>query len=214
MCGAHAEPNAQRAPSPPSRCRRRPRPRAACPSVASSASSIVVSSNGRSPASTASSCSRSTPSVQVPIRTVATALPAKFVSARASDMNRSMPTIRPTPSSSSGRCEARPPARVARPAPVTPAAPLEAMTMKTSSEICSPIASGLPERLGDEQRRHRQVDRGAVEVERVAGRDDDADGRPVDARRAPSSPSAAAAPTPRTRSRGSAGTRGRGTSAG
>ena len=48
---------------------------------------------------------RSRPPVQWPISTVATELPAKFVSARASDMNRSMPTIRPTPSTSSGRCE-------------------------------------------------------------------------------------------------------------
>jgi len=30
------------------------------------------------------------------------------------------------------------------PAPLTPAAPLEAITMNTSREICSPIASGLP----------------------------------------------------------------------
>ena len=76
--------------------------------------------------------------------TVATELPAKLVSARASDMNRSIPTIRPTPSSSSGRCEERPPASVARPAPVTPAAPLEAMIMNTSREICSPMLSGSP----------------------------------------------------------------------
>ena len=107
-------------------------------------SSIVVSSNGRSPASTASSCVRSTPPVHVPMSTVATELPAKLVSARASDMKRSMPTTSPTPSSSSGRCEDSPPARVASPAPVTPAAPLDAMTMKTSSEICSPMLSGSP----------------------------------------------------------------------
>ena len=68
----------------------------------------------------------------------------------------------------------------------------------------------VAQRLGDEQRGHRQVDRGAVEVERVAGRDDDADGRLARRRRAPSWRSAAAGPTPRTRSRGSAGTRGRG----
>ena len=76
--------------------------------------------------------------------TVATELPAKFVSARASDMKRSMPTIRPTPSSSSGRCELRPPARVAMPAPVTPAAPFEAIIMNSSSETCSPMLSGSP----------------------------------------------------------------------
>ena len=80
----------------------------------------------------------------VPMSTVATALPAKLVSARASDMKRSMPTIRPTPSTSSGRWLDRPPASVARPAPVTPAAPLEAMIMKTSREICSPMLSGSP----------------------------------------------------------------------
>jgi hypothetical protein len=36
---------------------------------------------------------------------------------------------------------------VARPAPVTPAAPLEAMTMNSSSEICSARFSGLPNAL-------------------------------------------------------------------
>ena len=30
------------------------------------------------------------------------------------------------------------------PAPVTPAAPLEAMIMKTSSDTCCPIGSGVP----------------------------------------------------------------------
>jgi hypothetical protein len=39
----------------------------------------------------------------------------------------------------------------------------------------------LAQRLGDEQRGHRQVDRGAVEVERVAGRHGDADDRLADA---------------------------------
>jgi hypothetical protein len=39
----------------------------------------------------------------LPISTVATALPEKFVSARASDMKRSMLTISPTPSTRSGR---------------------------------------------------------------------------------------------------------------
>ena len=71
------------------------------------------------------------------------ALPAKFVSARASLMRRSMPTMKPTPGTRSGRCDWRPPARVARPAPLTPAAPLLAMIMKTRSEICSPMLNGL-----------------------------------------------------------------------
>ena len=34
-------------------------------------------------------------------------------------------------------------------------------------------------RLRDEQRRQRHVDAGAVEVERIAGRDDQADHRPL-----------------------------------
>jgi hypothetical protein len=78
------------------------------------------------------------------MRTVATALPEKFVTARASDMNRSMPTMRPTPSRSSGRWLCRPPARVARPAPLTPAAPLLATIMNSSNEICSGSDSGSP----------------------------------------------------------------------
>ncbi len=108
------------------------------------ASSTSVSSNGTRPASTSEARALSISLVQVPIRMVATALPAKFVRARASLMKRSMPTIRPTPSTSSGRCDWRPPASVARPAPVTPAAPFDAMTMNTSSEICWPSGSGLP----------------------------------------------------------------------
>ena len=75
---------------------------------------------------------------------MAIALPAKLVSARASDMNRSMPTIRPTPSSSSGRWVLSPPARVAMPAPVTPAAPFDAIIMNSRREICSPMLSGSP----------------------------------------------------------------------
>ncbi len=74
---------------------------------------------------------------------MATAFPAKLVSARASDMNRSMPTISPTPSTRAGLCDWSPPARVASPAPVTPAAPLLAITMKTSSDSCSPTDIGL-----------------------------------------------------------------------
>lgn len=82
--------------------------------------------------------------VHVPISSVATALPVKFVSARASDMKRSMPTMTPTPSTRSGRYVCSPPASVARPAPVTPAAPFEAMIMKTSRPICSGIDIGMP----------------------------------------------------------------------
>ena len=82
--------------------------------------------------------------VHAPISTVATALPEKFVTARASDMNLSMPTMIPMPSSSSGRWLCRPAASVASPAPLTPAAPLEAMIMKASRPSCSRIDIGLP----------------------------------------------------------------------
>ena len=140
-------------------------------------SSMVVSSNGRWPASTSSTRPRLIDLVQVPTSKVATALPEKLVTARASDMKRSMPTIRPTPSTRSGRWEASPPARVASPAPVTPAAPLEAIIMNSSREICWRTENGATHRGGDEQRRHGQVDRGAVQVERVAGGHDDADRR-------------------------------------
>ena len=86
-----------------------------------SSSTMVVSSKGSLPGQHAGRAGRGRGcSVQWPTRMVATELPAKLVTARASDMKRSMPTIRPTPSSSSGRCEDRPPASVARPAPVTP----------------------------------------------------------------------------------------------
>jgi len=37
--------------------------------------------------------------------TVATALPEKLVTALVSDMNRTMPTMSPTPSTRSGRCD-------------------------------------------------------------------------------------------------------------
>jgi hypothetical protein len=74
---------------------------------------------------------------------VATALPEKFVRARASLIIRSIPTMNPTPSTRSGRWVCRPPANVARPAPVTPAAPFDAIIMNTSSETCSPRLKGL-----------------------------------------------------------------------
>ncbi|SHW69373.1 Uncharacterised protein [Mycobacteroides abscessus subsp. abscessus] len=75
---------------------------------------------------------------------VATAFPEKLVNARASDMNRSMPTIMPTPSTRSGRWLCNPAASVAIPAPVTPAAPLDAIIMNASREICSPTDRGAP----------------------------------------------------------------------
>ena len=82
-------------------------------------------------------------------------------------------------------------ASVMKPAPVTPAAPLELSIATSSSRICSPSESCDAGRLGDEQRRQRHVDVGAVEIERIAGRDDQADDRLARSRRAPSSRSGA-----------------------
>ncbi len=138
---------------------------------------VATRRTGRSPARTRSNRSRSMPPVQWPTSTVATELPAKLVSARASDMNRSMPTITPTPSTSSGRCELSPPARVARPAPVTPGGALGGDDHEDQQRDLLADRQRVAERLGDEQRGHGQVDRGAVEVERVAGRHHDADRR-------------------------------------
>ncbi|CFS60541.1 Uncharacterised protein [Mycobacterium tuberculosis] len=64
---------------------------------------MVDSSKGSRPRNTSSALDRSMVFVHEATRMVATALPEKFVSERASDMNRSIPTISPTPSSSSGR---------------------------------------------------------------------------------------------------------------
>jgi hypothetical protein len=71
-------------------------------------------------------------------------LPEKLVSARASDMNRSMPTMIPTPSSSSGRWLCSPAASVASPAPLNPDAPLEAIIMKANRPSCSELDNGSP----------------------------------------------------------------------
>ena len=159
-------------------------------------------------------CRRSIVLVHEPTSMVATALPEKLVTARASDMNRSMPTIRPTPSSRSGRWAWSPPARVASPAPLTPAAPLRGDDHEHQQRDLLADGQRLAHRVGDEQRRHRQVDRRAVQVERVAGRDDDAHRRLLRRQGAPSSRSAGAAPTPTTRWRRSAGTRGPGSEPG
>ena len=119
--------------------------------------------------------------VQVPTSTVATALPAKLVSARASDMNRSMPTIRPTPSTSSGRCELQAAGQRRQAGAGDAGGALGGDDHEQQQRDLLADRQRVAQRLGDEQRRHRQVDRGAVEVERVAGRHDDADGRLVDA---------------------------------
>ena len=80
-------------------------------------------------------------------------------------------------------------ARVMKPAPVMPAAPFELSIATSSSRIWSPSDRCDVGRLGDEQRRQRHVDVGAVEVEGIAGRHDQADDRALGSRPAPSSPS-------------------------
>jgi hypothetical protein len=66
-------------------------------------------------------------------------------------------------------------ASVMKPAPVMPAAPFELSMATSSSRIWSPSAQVDIGRLRDEQRRQRHVDIGAVEVEGIAGRNDEAD---------------------------------------
>ena len=214
MCGAQPEPTRPATPSPsrPGDPRRRPRCLRGPRHPRRRRASWSRRRAGRRPAPRRAA-SRSSSPVQVPISTVATALPAKLVSARASDMNRSMPTIRPTPSSSSGRCDGQPAGERREAGAGDAGGALGGDDHEHQQRDLLADRQRLAERLGDEQRRHRQVDRGAVEVERVARRYDDPDGRLARRRRAPSWRSAAAAPTPTTTSTGSAGTRGPGSAA-
>ncbi len=57
--------------------------------------------------------------------TVATPLPTRLVKARASDMNRSIPKISASPATGMVGIAAKVAAKVMKPLPVTPAAPLE-----------------------------------------------------------------------------------------
>ena len=68
-------------------------------------------------------------------------------------------------------------ASVMKPAPVMPLAPFDVSMATTRMVICSPKLSVDVQRLRDEQRRQRHVDVGAVEVERIARRHDEADHR-------------------------------------
>ena len=82
--------------------------------------------------------------VQRPMSTVATAFPVKFVTARSSELNRSIPTITPTPLTRSGRQVPRPQASVASPAPATPAATFEAMIMRARRVNKWPVGTVNP----------------------------------------------------------------------
>ena len=68
----------------------------------------------------------------------------KLVSARHSLMKRSMPRISAIPASGIEGTIDSVAASVMKPAPVTPAAPLELIIATSSSEICSPSESSTP----------------------------------------------------------------------
>ena len=74
---------------------------------------------------------------------VATPLPIRFVSARASDMKRSTPRIRASPATGTWPTAESVAARTMKPLPVTPAAPLEVSSRTASSVICWPSVIGV-----------------------------------------------------------------------
>src|ERR1700750_2077408 len=113
------------------------------------------SSNGSWPCRTALTLSLLMVLVHDPTSTVATALPEKLVTARASDMNRSMPTIRPTPSSRSGRWLCRPPApQRARARAAPPRRTLRGDDHEHQQGDLLTDRQRLAQRVGDEQRCH------------------------------------------------------------
>ena len=68
----------------------------------------------------------------------------KFVIARHSDMNRSMPRISAMPATGTEGTTASVAASVMKPAPVTPAAPFELIIATSNSSSCSPRLSSTP----------------------------------------------------------------------
>ena len=117
------------------------------------------------------------------------------------DMKRSMPRISASPATGTSPTADSVAASTMKPLPVTPAAPLE---VEQQHRQQGQLLRQRQRRVGglrDEHRGHRQVDRGAVEVERVAGRDHQADGRLAARPGSPAWPSCAAAPTRTTRCR-------------
>ena len=101
----------------------------------------------------------------------------KFVSARASDMKRSMPRTSARPATGTDGTTASVAASVMKPAPVTPDAPLPVSDGDEQQRHLLRQRQVDVERLRHEERRERQVDVRAVEVERVAGRHDQTDDR-------------------------------------
>lgn len=70
---------------------------------------------------------------------VAHALPIKLVNARHSDIKRSIPKISAIPATGTAGTTYKVAASVIKPAPVTPAAPLELTIATKSNATCSPI---------------------------------------------------------------------------
>ncbi len=93
--------------------------------------------------SVAASLASSTSPSQRATTMQATALPMKFVSARHSDMNRSMPRMSAMPTTGTEGTTASVAASVMKPEPVTPAAPFEESIATRRSSACSPSDSGV-----------------------------------------------------------------------
>ena len=81
--------------------------------------------------------------VHLATTTVATPLPTRLVSARASDMKRSMPRISASPATGTWPTADSVAASTMKPLPVTPAAPFEVSSSTASSVICWPIVIGV-----------------------------------------------------------------------
>ena len=109
--------------------------------------------------------------------TVATPLPTRLVSARASDMKRSTPRISAMLATGMVPTDASVAASTMKPDPVTPAAPFEVSRSTPMMPSCCHKRQLGVGRLREEDRRHGQVDAGAIQVEGVAGRDHQAHDR-------------------------------------
>src|SRR5215204_4894391 len=109
--------------------------------------------------------------------TVATPLPIRLVSARASDMNRSTPSMSAMLATGIEPTVARVRGEHDEAGAGHPGGTLRGQQKDADDAELLPQGQLGVGRLRQEDRRHRQVDAGAVEVERVAGRNDQADHR-------------------------------------
>ena len=106
---------------------------------------------------------------------VATPLPMMFVKARHSLMNLSMPSRTAMPGTSRGSTTASVAAKVTKPAPVTPLAPFDVSIATTRIVNCWPKVRSTPSACAMKRVAEGHVDVGAIQVERVAGWDDETD---------------------------------------